>query len=137
MIQPTPLADTDGLCRFDDPDRWFQYGEDAAAAKRICGNCPVRRACAQAALDLRVTDGVWAGVRLPGTRFPDDLDRARARLRRLIVGMSLLDIKSRDEPSPSHPERALWHGRKRVCGTRTRRPNESLMGASTDLVTLR
>jgi hypothetical protein len=47
------------------------------------------------------------------------------------------DVKSRREPSPSHPERALWQGRNRVCGTRTRRPNESLMGTSTDRVTLR
>jgi len=47
------------------------------------------------------------------------------------------DVNSRREPSPSHPERALWHGRNRVCGMRTRRPNESLMGTSTDRVTLR
>lgn len=87
-VQPAPLADSDGLCRFDDPDLWFQHGADAAAARRICGNCPVRRACAQAALDLGVTDGVWAGVRLPGTRFPEDLDRARAALRRLLIGMA-------------------------------------------------
>jgi WhiB family transcriptional regulator, redox-sensing transcriptional regulator len=87
-VQPAPLADTDGLCRFDDPDLWFQHGADAAAAKRICGNCPVRRPCAQAALDLAVTDGVWAGVRLPGARFPEELNRARSVLRRLLIGMA-------------------------------------------------
>ncbi|HME48749.1 WhiB family transcriptional regulator [Mycobacterium sp.] len=87
-VQPMPLADTDGLCSFDDPDLWFQHGTLAAAAKRICGNCPVRRACAQAALDLGVTDGVWAGVRLPGARFPEDLDRKRATLRRVVDGMA-------------------------------------------------
>ena len=49
---------------------------------------PVRRTCAEVALDLGVTDGVWAGVRLPGTRFPEDLDEKRATLRRVIDGMA-------------------------------------------------
>jgi WhiB family transcriptional regulator, redox-sensing transcriptional regulator len=87
-VQPLPLADHDGLCRFDDPDLWFAHGAHAAIAKRICGNCPVRRMCAQAALDLGVTDGVWAGVRLPGARFPTDLNEKRATLRRVIAGMA-------------------------------------------------
>lgn len=86
-VQPAPLADTDGLCRFDEPELWFQYGTDAAVAKRICGNCPVRRACARAALDLAATDGVWAGIRLPGVKFPEELDRKRDSLRRLIGAM--------------------------------------------------
>jgi WhiB family transcriptional regulator, redox-sensing transcriptional regulator len=98
-MRPLPLADTDGLCQFDDPDRWFQHGPRAAVAKRICANCPVRRACAQAALDLRVTDGVWAGVRLPGARFPEDLEKKRASLRRVIDGMTA-------EPE-AHRRRAL------------------------------
>ena len=63
-------------------------GAGALAAKRSCGYCPVRRACAQAALDLGVTDGVWAGVRLPGARFPEELDRKRDLLRRVINTMA-------------------------------------------------
>jgi WhiB family redox-sensing transcriptional regulator len=34
---------------------------DIAAAKRICGECPVQVACLQGALDRREPWGVWGG----------------------------------------------------------------------------
>ncbi|PKQ22326.1 MAG: hypothetical protein CVT65_13950 [Actinobacteria bacterium HGW-Actinobacteria-5] len=36
--------------------------EERAAAARWCSGCPVLLECAQAALDLKVTFGVWGGV---------------------------------------------------------------------------
>lgn len=79
-----PLKADTGLCFYDDPDNWFRKysGEEEAAA--ICTNCPVIVSCAQKALRLNVTDGVWASVALPGARDADDLQAARARLREVI-----------------------------------------------------
>lgn len=37
---------------------WFDYRK-ARQAERICANCPMRKACARAALDLNAADGVW------------------------------------------------------------------------------
>ncbi|MBY0441723.1 MAG: WhiB family transcriptional regulator [Mycobacteriaceae bacterium] len=99
MAQPTPIADSAGLCQYGgDPNFWFRF-EDSARAAAVCVNCPVRRACAQAALSVQATDGVWAGVRLPGNRFPEKLDQARDQLKRVIVGMG-------HQPE-SHRRRAL------------------------------
>jgi WhiB family redox-sensing transcriptional regulator len=99
MAQPAPTADSTGLCQYgDDPNLWFRF-EDSARAAAICANCPVRLACARAALSLHATDGVWAGVRLPGNRFPAELVQARDKLRCVIAGM-------RHQPE-SHRRRAL------------------------------
>jgi WhiB family transcriptional regulator, redox-sensing transcriptional regulator len=99
MAQLAPVAESTGLCQFgDDPNFWFRF-EDSVRAAAICANCPVRLACARAALSLQATDGVWAGVRLPGNRFPEELDQAREQLRRVIAGM-------RHQPQ-SHRRRAL------------------------------
>lgn len=62
-------VDSNGLCSYSDPENWFDFRK-ASEAKRICGNCPLRKACARAALDLNVVDGVWAGVKLPGEHAP-------------------------------------------------------------------
>ncbi|BAH52260.1 WhiB family transcriptional regulator [Rhodococcus opacus] len=37
-------------------------------ARKFCNHCPVRRECAQSALDNKEYYGVWAGVYLSGTR---------------------------------------------------------------------
>ncbi|MGH3556016.1 MAG: WhiB family transcriptional regulator [Mycobacterium sp.] len=99
MAQPAPIADSTGLCQYgSDPNLWFRF-EDSIRAAAICSNCPVRPACARAALSLQATDGVWAGVRLPGNRFPEELEHAREQLKRVIAGM-------RHQPQ-SHRRRAL------------------------------
>lgn len=56
----------DGNCTGHDyPDLWFPHTEaQAAGAIEICESCPIRRDCAQSALD-RAEQGVWAGVYLP------------------------------------------------------------------------
>jgi WhiB family redox-sensing transcriptional regulator len=52
----------------DDPELFFpiSYGRAAdkqiAAAKAVCGPCPVRAACLQAALDNEHRDGIWGGT---------------------------------------------------------------------------
>lgn len=72
-----------GLCRNDDPDVWFATHKVHIAQRvRICFNCPAQTQCARDALDFGATDGVWAGVYLPGTvvREPQRLSEARERL---------------------------------------------------------
>lgn len=82
---PRLRADT-GLCEYvDDPDGWFKAHKGAREAARICANCPVIVNCGERALRLGITDGVWAGVVMPGARNADALEAARARLREAIA----------------------------------------------------
>lgn len=70
------------LCNGADPEIWFptapshDFAEGAreratAEARRICGQCPVRRQCAEDAEQHRETWGVWAGVDREGGRKSD------------------------------------------------------------------
>lgn len=73
--------DKHGLCMSDqvDPDDWFpenpskpgsKDGQEASLARaaRLCSNeageCPVRRLCAQSALNREETHGIWGGLPL-------------------------------------------------------------------------
>lgn len=50
-------------CQGVDPDIFFPVSdEDAAQAKAICAECPVREACLEWALATRERDGVWGGA---------------------------------------------------------------------------
>lgn len=82
------LTPATGLCEYSDPEDWFDYNK-APIAKRICGNCPVRLACARAALDIDdITDGVWAGVRLPGAHGSvAEHNAVRAQLERIVAAL--------------------------------------------------
>ena len=46
-----------------DPDWWFAPADDPdhAAARRICGSCPVRRSCLAHALATGEPEGIWGG----------------------------------------------------------------------------
>lgn len=77
---------SDGYCDGEDPERWFSK-LGYTAAKRLCDACPIQRQCARRALDLEVTDGVYAGVRLSGIGHLDKLAAAYKDLRR-IAGVS-------------------------------------------------
>ncbi|WP_048891972.1 WhiB family transcriptional regulator [Mycobacterium heckeshornense] len=71
----------DGLCRYGDPTDWFgRHAVHRARAIAICNNCPIQRQCALDALKDDNTDGVWAGVFLPGLRDAAGLALARAKL---------------------------------------------------------
>jgi len=72
---PGPNADLwdwqmQGACRGEDPSVFFHpEGERGparakreAAAKEICGRCPVRVECAEHALEVREPYGVWGGL---------------------------------------------------------------------------
>ncbi|MGW0579944.1 WhiB family transcriptional regulator [Streptomyces sp. NPDC002920] len=52
------------LCAQTDPDTWVEAGPGYGSrqAKRICGSCPVRLACAAHARRLEAEDGAMAGV---------------------------------------------------------------------------
>jgi WhiB family redox-sensing transcriptional regulator len=52
-----------GACRNADPDLFFPASDDdAGAALRICGGCPVVDECRDWALEMRVRYGVWGGL---------------------------------------------------------------------------
>lgn len=52
-----------GLCTQTDPDAFFpEKGSSPHAAKRICGDCPVRIRCLRYALDHNEQYGVWGGL---------------------------------------------------------------------------
>lgn len=45
-----------------DPELWFAEQPDRLErAKALCGGCPVRRSCLEAALDRAEPWGVWGG----------------------------------------------------------------------------
>lgn len=70
-----------------DWDPWYPPSDiydPPGAARRICAGCPVRRLCAQEALDTREKFGVRAGVWLGRTK--ESLALARAQLRRIAAG---------------------------------------------------
>ena len=87
---PGPNADLwdwqlHGACRGQDPDTFFHpEGERGprrrsreAAAKAVCGRCPVVAQCAAHALAVREPYGVWGGM------SEDDRERILTRDRRL------------------------------------------------------
>ncbi|MGW4421930.1 WhiB family transcriptional regulator [Streptosporangium sp. NPDC004631] len=45
-----------------EPERLTVRRDREAAAKRICLTCPARSQCLAYALDIRPTEGVWAGL---------------------------------------------------------------------------
>jgi len=89
-------VETNGLCAYFDPDDWFdtsRYDE----AKRICGDCPLRRSCARTAHDLGMTNGVWGGVDVaPGGAHGTAEQRAAAR-RQLAFVAAGMDGQSESE----------------------------------------
>ena len=83
--QTDPSASDDaGLCRYGDDSDWFaSHAVHRARAIAICNNCPIQRKCALDAQRLGATDGVWAGVYLPGLRDAEGLAAAREKLDKL------------------------------------------------------
>ena len=78
FANPISVEDN-GLCAYSNPDDWFNTSK-YAEVKRICGNCPLRRSCARAALDMGMTNGVWGGVDVaPGGAHGTAEQRAAAR----------------------------------------------------------
>ena len=79
-----PKSEDDGLCRYGDDSDWFaSHAVHRARAIAVCNNCPVQRKCALDARRLGATDGVWAGVYLPGLRDAEGLAAAREKLEKL------------------------------------------------------
>ena len=77
-------SDDAGLCRYGDDSDWFaSHAVHRARAIAICNNCPIQRKCALDAQRLGATDGVWAGVYLPGLRDAEGLAAAREKLDKL------------------------------------------------------
>lgn len=66
LSQPSPCS--------ADPDRWFAGTRSPGSqelAKKVCKQCPYRRACLLTALDNDERHGVWGGLT---TEERDELD---------------------------------------------------------------
>ncbi|MGE2728462.1 WhiB family transcriptional regulator [Mycolicibacterium vaccae] len=68
-------------CHVDDPDLWFaEDPRDLERAKQLCGDCPLRRECLDAALQRQEPWGVWGGEILErGTIIARKRPRGRPR----------------------------------------------------------
>jgi WhiB family redox-sensing transcriptional regulator len=68
-------------CHAADPDLWFaENPADLEAAKSLCSECPIRRACLAAALARSEPWGVWGGEILDrGTVLARKRSRGRPR----------------------------------------------------------
>ena len=52
-----------GACRGLDPAIFYPVSEeDAAEAKAVCANCPVREPCLEYSITAREKQGVWGGL---------------------------------------------------------------------------
>ena len=68
MIGREPWMD-EALCAETDPDMFFpEKGDEGRAAKRICGECPVRSACLEYALTNNLQLGIWGGLAIAERR---------------------------------------------------------------------
>ena len=86
MNNVRPLRANTGLCQYEDVDNWFSRSPRIQReAKAICANCPIIATCAQRALDLDATNGIWASVHLPGIGDATGLEAARERLHDVIT----------------------------------------------------
>jgi hypothetical protein len=68
-----------------DPDWWFAAADDPdhAAARTICGSCPVRRSCLAHAIATNEPEGIWGGF--------DEMERTWLRFA-LVEGISVAAI---------------------------------------------
>lgn len=110
-IQPQELEP--GLChpsRGIDPEFWFE-AINRRQAPKICAECPVLLKCAQYALEMGVTDGVFAGVSLPGKRKGPALTKKREVLQGMLdqarAHQRKLDARDANQPSSPSEQRAL------------------------------
>lgn len=72
-------------CRTRDADLWFaERPTDIAAAKALCGGCPVQQECLAGALERREPWGVWGGELLVSGRIVT-FKRGRGRPRKTAI----------------------------------------------------
>ncbi|AWZ07601.1 MULTISPECIES: WhiB family transcriptional regulator [unclassified Streptomyces] len=94
-----------GSSRFFHPagERGEEREERDAAAKRVCGGCPVREACLEHALRTREPFGVWGGKTEEERKALARPSRARRAAMTAPKGQS----------GPSGPDRSATPGRPR------------------------
>jgi WhiB family transcriptional regulator, redox-sensing transcriptional regulator len=108
-----PIRADTGLCQYEDFDNWFSKSPRIQReAKAICTNCPIIASCAQRALDLDATNGIWASVFLPGVGDAAGLEAARDRL---------LDVIKRYQHQPAELRRRSLRIRQAVHFAATQR----------------
>jgi WhiB family transcriptional regulator, redox-sensing transcriptional regulator len=146
---PGPIADIWdwqrlGLCRGRDSAQFFHpdgergasRGRREAAAKVVCGTCPVRAQCAAHALTTREPYGIWGGftenerLRLLATGWEDCANRSRT-----LVDVSRLEhrLATRPELPPptnrSRPSLSAPRGRTANPGRPPRRDRQASVPA--------
>lgn len=117
-------ATTPGLpCRTTNPEIFFSKSStDRAHAVALCGECPIRQACAQYALDNRDLKGVWGGTTLADRRqfWTGEQCRIDGRGRiRLVCGSERAyraHFSYREQPCPAcqGAHEALVEGERRA-----------------------
>lgn len=70
-------------CRNHPADLWFaESPADVETAESLCGDCPLRELCLDAALERREPRGIWGGLLVDsGTVIPRKRGRGRPRKR--------------------------------------------------------
>ncbi len=90
-----------------DPDAWFtSIRSKIAQQQRICQTCPVKIACATYAVQMEVTDGVFAGVSLPGRRHATKLRARQKQLKEIVDAAAGHPAPRTDVPVVAQMEQA-------------------------------
>jgi WhiB family transcriptional regulator, redox-sensing transcriptional regulator len=96
------------------------YGAQVAAAKSICGGCPVQDACLAYALDSGQDDGVWGGL--------DGPERRELRSARLLARHRQTADQRHARAARKVPGGPRRYGRCAVCGNRNPLRLDGLIG---------
>ncbi|WP_345714314.1 WhiB family transcriptional regulator [Kineococcus glutinatus] len=77
----TDCPATDLPCRRHDAELWFaESPSDVERAKALCGDCPLRAACLEGAVERGEPWGVWGGeLLIAGVVVPRKRPRGRPR----------------------------------------------------------
>ncbi|MEO7397249.1 MAG: WhiB family transcriptional regulator, partial [Ilumatobacteraceae bacterium] len=98
-IQDMSWADL-GRCAGIDPEVFFPgRGQDAAPAKALCRECPVRRQCLTWALQTGQKHGIWGGM----------TDNQRRRLKRVAATRPAVVSTVASPPTATGAARAVRH----------------------------
>lgn len=90
-----------------DPDLWFSSVRSRIAKQqKICQTCPVKIACATYAVDMGVTDGVFAGVSLPGRRHATKLRARQKQLKEIVEAAAGYPTPQPQQPAVAQMEQA-------------------------------
>lgn len=94
---------TRGACQYEDPELFFNKGEEEAATA-VCRDCPVREDCLAHALNERIEDGVWGGLTADERRSI----RRRAAQWKLTAVEAQQRLRTAEQPSQQRTMREVF-----------------------------